>query len=468
MESEHTELIDKVIKENDGEVAEKKDQTTTNEGETENEPLLDNSRNGIDTEDAIKVDSVSEMNAKKKEMKLDLLSVVKQTQHVQIEMDRLKLQNQPSTGPLKIAVFIKTDRKAGEGGRVLTLDKNGKLTTAGDIKDEMLDLLSIPKESAHLFSIWFISAYLELQLKCHHVPFFLRKQWRDLLKKLTDCPKDELTEDEPVLVFQRNSFITVAEEKKETEHNVLKRLFEEASYNVMKARYPVPVNVAERLGGILLRCYEGEYDPEKHKPGFFKKRLNEFLPYYAIGSNKISQYIYSSGADQRLINEYRNASKDLEDKIACYKEYLEECHKLDFYGSAFFKGTCFLEGANYKIWKSEQQQITIGLNRCGITLFKGVNDEVLTHLRYREFCWKLDEYDRDEDGNKIERFLIEYDDEEGTRQIQIISKQACLMDAMVSSCNNFMEDILASNDNTMSRKKLHYISYRSTSTSAEA
>jgi len=461
MESEHAELLSKV--------PEKESEVCT-EKASENQALLNDTPSGVDTNDDVCTDGQikvePDISIKKKEMKLDLLSVVKEAHHVQIEMDHLKLQNQPcSSGPLKIAVFVKSDRKAGEGGRLLTLEKKGKLTTAGDIKDEMLDLLSIPKTSAHMFSLWFISSHLELQLKCHHVPFYLRKQWKDLLKKLTNCPLEELNEDEPVLVFQRNSFITIADEEKETEHNVLKRLFEEASYNIMKARYPIPVNLAERLGGILLRCYEGEYDPEKHKPGVFKKRLNEFLPYYAIGSNKISQYIYSSGAEQRLLHEYQSASKDLGDKLACYSKYLEECHKLDFYGCAFFNGSCFLEGANYKIWKNEQEQVTIGLNRCGITIFKGEMEDVLTHLRYCEFSWKkCGGFEKDDD----ERFIIEYDEENETRQIQIISKQACLMDAMVASCNNFLYDAPASNEGTISRKKLHYISYRSTSTSQEA
>ena len=434
---------------------EKEPKADSNKADSENEPLLsDKDLVQPPTDDSESVSLDIDISAKKKELKLDLPSIVKEKQHIQ--------KQQSSSGPLKIAVFVKKDRKNTEGGSyVLELDK-GRSTTAGDIKDKMLELLAIPKSSAHLFAIWFISPYLELQMKCHHVPFYLRKQWRDLLKKLSSCPKDEECLDEPVLVFQRNSFITVAEEKKEKEHNVLKRLFEEASYNVLKARYPIPVADAEMLGGILLRCYEGAYNIELHKPGMFKKRLNEFLPFYAIGYNKISQYIRSSSTEQRLLAQYESASNTLNDKLACYKKFLEYCHSLEFYGCAFFKGSCFQEGTDFKIWKSELQSISIGLNRYGITLFKGETEEMLTHLAYNEFSWDYKQDDElDDDGAPIERFIIEYDDEDEVRQIQIISKQACLMDAMVQSCVNFINEIPVLNKGSVARKKVQNISYKS-------
>jgi len=55
---------------------------------------------------------------------------------------------------MNVAVFL----KEGEGH--LLLLERGKITTAGEMKMMMLEVLSIPKTSAHVFSIWFISPHL--------------------------------------------------------------------------------------------------------------------------------------------------------------------------------------------------------------------------------------------------------------------------------------------------------------------
>ena len=188
--------------------------------------------------------------------------------------------------------------------------------------------------------------------------------------------------------------------------------------------------------------------------------MNEYLPYYAIGANEISQYIYSKGAEQRLLEQFESVSAKLRDQNDCYNAYLEHCRALSFYGCAFFKGFCYKEVSDYKIWASEKVAITLGLNRGGITIFKGEMEEVLSYLPYDEISW---DYKQDgevsDNGEPVERFIIEYDDDEESRQIQIISKQSCLMDAMVSSSSNFLDEIQKSNL-LVSKKKLQYISYR--------
>lgn len=55
---------------------------------------------------------------------------------------------------MNVAVFL----KEGEG-RPLVLER-GKITTAGEIKQMMLETLSIPRTMSHMFAIWFISPHL--------------------------------------------------------------------------------------------------------------------------------------------------------------------------------------------------------------------------------------------------------------------------------------------------------------------
>ena len=58
---------------------------------------------------------------------------------------------------MNVAVFVKEGQ-----GHLLSLEK-GKITTAGEMKMMMLDELSIPKTSSHVFSIWFISPHLGMR-----------------------------------------------------------------------------------------------------------------------------------------------------------------------------------------------------------------------------------------------------------------------------------------------------------------
>ena len=377
-------------------------------------------------------------------------------------------KQQSVLGSIRIAVYVKRYKQhandADIGGvdcshYILELEK-GRQTSAGEIKEEMLKILHIPLSSAHLFAMWLISPYLELQLQYQHPPFYMRKQWCDLLVSLSTCPLEELHIDEPVLVFQRNSFISLEDEKKETDENVLKHLFQEAVFNILNARYPVPIPDAEMLGGILLRCYEGHYQENVHKPGFFRKRLNEFLPYYAIGSNKISQAIYSSGVEQRLLQHYSVASVKCGDLVACYTTLLEYCRSLDFYGCAFFKGSCYQESGEFQIWKREHLPVTLGLNRLGITFFKVDMEEVIAHLRYDQFSWDMKDDEEDERGNPMHQLIIEYDYDSDTRQIMIVSKQCSLMDAMVESCQKFFDDVRETLDGVNDLSNLVNISYK--------
>uniref|UniRef100_A0A7M5WSF1 FERM domain-containing protein 8 n=1 Tax=Clytia hemisphaerica TaxID=252671 RepID=A0A7M5WSF1_9CNID len=360
----------------------------------------------------------------------------------QQQQDLLTPSSKGTPKPMNVAVFL----KEGEGH--LLLLERGKITTAGEIKMMMMEILSIPKTSSHVFALWFISPYLEIQLKDHHIPFLLRKQWSELLEEFSFCKdEDDRSSDEPVLVFQRNSFLSLADEEKQSHKLVIQRLFQEAKHNILTTRYPIPIPDAEILAGMIARVKLGPYNAEVHKAGFFKKTLSEYLPYYAIGSNKFLQLLRQSSSEQHLLQQYERATNKSHDSLSCQLEFLKYCRSLSFYGCAFFKGSAIQDGIEMKPWKSCEKDVIVGINRLGITLFNGSKEEVLIHLPYDDLSW---EFIRSKDvGNKEEEqskgediFCIEYDTihdgEQNSEQIQILSNQACMMDAMVTSCINFM------------------------------
>ena len=65
---------------------------------------------------------------------------------------------------------------------------------------------------------------------------------------------------------------------------------------------------------------------------FCRKCLQKFLPYYAIGSNKLIEFAKSSKTEQRLIQQYEHATNKFADIKACQKGFLDYCRDLEFYG----------------------------------------------------------------------------------------------------------------------------------------
>ena len=65
---------------------------------------------------------------------------------------------------------------------------------------------------------------------------------------------------------------------------------------------------------------------------FFRKSLSDFLPYYAIGSNKLVQFLRHSSSEQRLLQQYEHASNKSNDIVSCQKQFLSYCRSIPFYG----------------------------------------------------------------------------------------------------------------------------------------
>ena len=58
------------------------------------------------------------------------------------------------------------------------------------------------------------SPLLEVQLKPHHKPFYIRREWNHFLQRFSSAPLEKKTLDEPILSFQRNVFFHKREEVK--------------------------------------------------------------------------------------------------------------------------------------------------------------------------------------------------------------------------------------------------------------
>jgi hypothetical protein len=108
--------------------------------------------------------------------------------------------------------------------------------------------------------------------------------------------------------------------------------------------------------------------------------------------------------------------------------------------------------------------LTIAINSRGVQLFRGDCDELLSFLQHNTFNWdsKVDQ-DVDNDGDVDEddqQFVVEFQTDGGQKRLmQIITKQASMMDSMVQSFYDLNETDELPGDVKPDLSRLASISY---------
>lgn len=84
-----------------------------------------------------------------------------------------------------------------------------------------------------VFALWMCSSQVEVQLRLTHKPVELAAKWNYLVNKYSSYAEDP-DDEEPLLYFRRNIFLSKAEEEQIKDTKVLELLYAEAKYNVLQ------------------------------------------------------------------------------------------------------------------------------------------------------------------------------------------------------------------------------------------
>lgn len=340
---------------------------------------------------------------------------------------------------ISVAVFL-----IEKVGRLLNLEF-GKDTTAGLICKMMVENLAMSSQAKDVFCVWLVSPLLQLQLKDHHQPLKMRIKWPELLRRFTTATSELIEKDEPILSFQRNGFFPLQEERKITDEKIIKRLFEEAKYNILNGNYPLKRVQGEIFGATLALTEYGKYSPQVHRMGYFRTKLPELVPYwmYKPGWQTILGRSPKTTTEQNLLAQYKELSETLSENsvnaASTGKLFLEKCWDLPFYGSVFFKGQIEkqVSGLN-TLLDHPDIPVHVAINRDAIHVIDPKKNEIILGLSYDEFSWDYSQSPDESDPECFDTFWLEFDSEENENtaitQLQIFSKQAVMMDAMVQSC----------------------------------
>ncbi|XP_074861453.1 FERM domain-containing protein 8 isoform X2 [Carettochelys insculpta] len=316
--------------------------------------------------------------------------------------------------------------------------------TAHELHRIIRDALQLPECAMDVFSLWLISPLLEVQLKPKHQPYKVCRQWQELLFRFTDCPEDEIMQDEPSLQFRRNVFFPKRRELQLEHEAVLRLLYEEAKFNILEGRYPCDPEDCEQLGALVCRLQLGPYDQDQHTPCALKEKLEAFLPAHLCRrGHGLLTVLRKRGAKQPAYEQgLLQAFQAVQEEAACeepealrqhYRAYLQRCHQLPYYGCAFFYGEIDKPAQGF-LHRGGRKAVSVAISLEGVYVIDSKEKHVLLGLRFQELSW--DHTYPDEEEEHI--LWLEFDGEnEGTqvnKLLKIYSKQAELMSGLIEYC----------------------------------
>ncbi|XP_047494418.1 FERM domain-containing protein 8-like isoform X1 [Penaeus chinensis] len=343
-----------------------------------------------------------------------------------------------SKGMVEVCVFLHS-RVAVR----LRLEDGAKIT-AQELQAMVIEEedVTLPKQAMEVFAIWMVSPVLEIQLKPYQRALEIRRQWGELLKRFTQVPvraQDARYAYEPKMVLRRNIFFSKRDEVKIRDPKILELLYEEAQWNMRSARYPCELSDYEMLAGIQGRLELGPYDHTTHTPSFFRRRLLDYLPEHAcrLKFSDLISFSSKSTPEIRIIEQFRSIPSNVTAR-KLVRKYLEFSWSLPYYGSAFFHGQIEQPTRGVSSWLPRPDlPVLVTINGTGVSVIEPKKSTVLLSLRYDELSWDYARPSNERNPHCLPCLFLQFAVVENGRRfsklLQIFSKQAIMMDALIST-----------------------------------
>ncbi|XP_020282386.1 putative FERM domain-containing protein FRMD8P1 isoform X2 [Pseudomyrmex gracilis] len=306
-----------------------------------------------------------------------------------------------------------------------------------------------------VFALWMCSSQLEVQLRPTHKPIELAAKWSYLVNKYssyTEYSDDE----EPLLYFRRNIFLSRTEEEQIKDIKVLELLYAEAKHNVLQGRYACdgPGRYTS-LGAMQARIELGPYNAQNHTLAFFRRHRGRFLPRHYASPSLLFGLGLGLGLiggkeapEAHLLEQYKRIPSGTHNGTVnviprkLMRKYLEFCWNLPCYGAAFFQGQIERPVRGLASWiTNRDMQVLIAINTSGVYIVDDVQCSLLLGLKYSELSWEMAKPSDENNLDCLPCLFLQFPvRENGTRVykiLQVFSRQAPMMDTLISG---FAED----------------------------
>ncbi|XP_021364525.1 FERM domain-containing protein 8-like [Mizuhopecten yessoensis] len=228
---------------------------------------------------------------------------------------------------LEIVIWLR-DKK----GLHMELQGNGHQAKVTELFEKIRESRNLPEYANKIFSLWMVSPLLELRLKDDHQPFEIAQLWDRFCMEYADAKRDEIARDEPVVMVQRNVFLSLKDEKlfwNTAPEEVMTLLYHEAQYNIINGRYLLSDFDYDSLAGIQALLEKGPFSRSLES---YKDDIKNYYPHFLCKSKKWRGR--KPVTVERLKEAHQLAFENTGDmtKSQLYCQYLSVCAKYPFYG----------------------------------------------------------------------------------------------------------------------------------------
>ncbi|MFH4975752.1 hypothetical protein AB6A40_002461 [Gnathostoma spinigerum] len=194
-------------------------------------------------------------------------------------------------------------------------------------------------------SLWMVCSILEIQLKSHHIPYCIARDWSTVLKRFTNADGWTLENTKPILVLRRRVYLSIERELELAESSewLTEMLYASAKEEVLSGRYMCDVETAIKLAALQMALEYGHYDENEHTimriseevPFFFAKRHVSSVKTASLLGHPLKSFL---GREKDLLDEFKRVVGSFKTKSDIRKNYLDIVRRLPYYGAAFFTG----------------------------------------------------------------------------------------------------------------------------------
>eukprot|EP00047_Mylnosiga_fluctuans_P006070 m.244647 g.244647 ORF g.244647 m.244647 type:complete len:442 (-) comp14490_c0_seq1:233-1558(-) len=291
--------------------------------------------------------------------------------------------------------------------------KNGKYTSGEELRELVARRIGLAPEYTAMFAVWIMSGSLSLEMKAHHFPFKVLKQWGDLLEGYSLSAEYEL----PMMYFKRAALVPQDDEILIDDPTVVKLLFAEMTFSVQYGLYPCTIDEAARLAAIHLHIARGD---AAKKDDVYELEACE-IPEHLEKAIKFKAWA------KKVLEAREEITLPHTDRVALQQQYLTIGRLWPYYGATFYFGE--IEATTkHLLWDTPDELVRVGVNIDGIHVIADAKNKLRLSLGYDEL--RYNSYADDAGGSPC--FILEHSRGGQTQQTVIWSKQATIIDTLVS------------------------------------
>eukprot|EP00047_Mylnosiga_fluctuans_P004995 m.237744 g.237744 ORF g.237744 m.237744 type:complete len:969 (-) comp13190_c0_seq1:129-3035(-) len=264
-----------------------------------------------------------------------------------------------------------------DGSEKVVRVPGGDQTTTESLRNAVAGILNVAEESWNVFGIWIRSPSVEFQLALDMKPSKRLKRWQEMVDLYGSGSPET-----PVLQFRRNANLTLSDERKTRSPIALKLLFDEAVYNCLISAWPIGVDEAVHLAGLIMQIRYGTATDQHYRGTFIAQALPTLVSPHLHSQLKITEW-------QKRIQQAHLQHAGKTELPLLHRLFLQYCYQWRFYGAVFFPGA--LSKVKRGVFSSKDEDVRIGVNTDWLCIISADTNQLRGSLAHDQFRYNIED-----------------------------------------------------------------------------